>query len=276
MTPQYRLSLPRMAANAVGRLGHVRAIVFDWAGTTVDHGCMAPAEVFRDIFLQVGIEVTEAEARGPMGKAKVDHIRAMLAVPRIQSQWQVRFGRPSREEDVEDLYTTFLPLQQNILAHHSQVIPGVVEAIAWCRLQGMRIGSTTGYTRALMDIVEPLAEEQGYRPEVTVCSDEVAAGRPAPWQLYRAAEALNVYPMQHILVIDDSVAGIEAGLHAGCLTAAVTATGNALGMPLEVLAKLEPEERLQRVNTISEEFMAAGAHVVLESVAQLPELWRKD
>ena len=53
----------------------IRAVLFDWAGTTVDYGSRAPTQVFLEIFRGRGIAITEAEARGPMGMGKRDHIR---------------------------------------------------------------------------------------------------------------------------------------------------------------------------------------------------------
>jgi phosphonoacetaldehyde hydrolase len=254
-------------------LVEIRGILVDWAGTIIDFGCMAPAQVFSEIFRSVGIDVTEAEARGPMGQAKIDHIRSMLAYPRIQELWVARFGRASTELDVEDLYETFLPLQKKILGEHSDVIPGVIDAIAWCRSRGIAIGSTTGYTRSLMDVVQPIVEQAGLGTDCIVCSDEVVAGRPAPWQIFRAAESLGIYPLQELLVIDDSIAGIQAGQHAGCWTAAVAATGNAMGLTRRDYDALSPSERRDRCDRIAREFLDAGADVVLDSVADLPELF---
>jgi phosphonoacetaldehyde hydrolase len=254
-------------------LGEIRGILFDWAGTIIDFGCMAPTQVFAEIFRSVGIDVTESEARGPMGQAKIDHIRSMLAVPRIQGLWKERFGRTPTELDVEDLYETFLPLQKKILAEHSDVIPGAIEAFRWCRAHGLAIGSTTGYTRALMDVVQPITENAGLTTDCIVCSDEVAAGRPAPWQVFHAAESLGIYPLQELLVIDDSIAGIQAGQHAGCWTAAVAASGNAMGLALHDYEALAPSEQRAHGDRIAREFLDAGADVVLDSVADLPELF---
>ena len=257
------------SATAGFSIKDLRGIVLDWAGTTIDYGSLAPVRVFRAVFEEIGIEVSEAEAREPMGQAKIDHIRSMLQMDRIQKQWHQRFARPSRQEDVEDLYSNFLPLQKSVLAYHSEVIPGVTQAVLGLQQLGLRIGSTTGYTRELMDVVEPLAAAQGYLPEVTVCSDEVAAGRPAPWQVFRAAEKLGVYPMSKLAVVDDSIAGIQSGLHAGCWTIAVAQTGNALGLDraaCESLPESELEERLER---IAESFLSQGAHIVVRSVADI-------
>lgn len=255
-----------------GSLLHVKAILLDWAGTTIDFGCMAPTYVFTEIFRTIGIDVTVDEAREPMGLAKIDHIRAMLRMPSVQDRWRSHFGRASNEVDVQELYERFLPLQKRILEQHSEMIPGVLDALAWCRKRGWRVGSTTGYTRALMEVVIPLARAQGYVPDVVVCSDEVASGRPAPWQLFRAAEALGVFPMHQILVVDDSQAGIDAGKAAGCITVAVCATGNALGMPFDSWNRLPPAEQHQRLTPIQNAFIDAGADIVLSSLADLPNL----
>jgi len=258
------------------RISALKAILFDWAGTTIDYGSIAPVEVFRAVFQEVGVQVTEAEARGPMGQAKIDHIRAMLALPRIAQAWSEHFHRPPSESDVRELYKRFLHLQQTVLAEHSDVIPGIPETIRSLRNQGLKIGSTTGYTRALMDCVEPIAKQNGYAPDTTVCSDEVLAGRPAPWQNFRAAEQLGVYPMSQIAAADDSLAGIHAGKHAGCWTIAVAQTGNALGLTLAQCQSMKPTELQQKLNAIARDFLANGADLVVRSIEDLQQLIAMD
>lgn len=46
-------------------------IIFDWAGTTVDYGCMAPVRAFDEAFKSFGIEPTMEEIRKPMGMLKL-------------------------------------------------------------------------------------------------------------------------------------------------------------------------------------------------------------
>lgn len=70
----------------------IQAVLFDWAGTTVDYGSRAPVQVFVEINHRLGIEITEAEARGPMGQAKRQHIASVLALPRISQPWKEKFG----------------------------------------------------------------------------------------------------------------------------------------------------------------------------------------
>ena len=137
--------------------GQLQAVVLDWAGTTVDFGSRAPVLAVMEAFRRIDVPVTVEEARGPMGMAKRDHLRVMLEMPDVNSRWRKAFNRPPNPDDVDRLYAQFLPLQKEILAENSQVIPGCVEAIAACRAMGLQIGSSTGYTQELMDILVPLA-----------------------------------------------------------------------------------------------------------------------
>jgi phosphonoacetaldehyde hydrolase len=247
----------------------IRAIIFDWAGTTVDHGSRAPVEVFVKVFERAGVEISPAEARGPMGRAKRDHIEAILTMPRVAAAWREKFGDRANVTDIDRLYADFLPLQEAVLKHHGDVIDGVPEVVMECRRRGIKIGATTGYTRALMNIAAPLARAGGYDPDVIICADDVQRGRPAPWMIFRAAEQVGVYPMASILVVDDTPVGIEAGLNAGAQTVAVTRTGNALGLSVAELAQTDRGELEHRLAAAAEQFKQAGAHHVIESVADL-------
>ena len=39
------------------------AVIFDWAGTTVDYGCFAPVQAFVEAFREFGVEPTMDETR---------------------------------------------------------------------------------------------------------------------------------------------------------------------------------------------------------------------
>lgn len=250
----------------------IQAVILDWAGTTVDYGSRAPTQVFIEIFHRRSIAITAAEARGPMGRSKRDHIATVAALPRIASLWREQYGNTPNDFDIDRMYEEFLPLQKETLAKGSDVLPGISQAIAQLRDRGLKIGSTTGYTRELMEVVAPPAAQQGYTPDVIVCSDDVPAGRPAPWMNFLAAQQLGVYPMNSVIVVDDTPVGIEAGLNSGAITIAVTLTGNALGLSEQEVADLPSEELRRRLNTIEREFEALGAHFTIPSVAQLPRL----
>jgi len=253
----------------------LQAVILDWAGTTVDYGSRAPTQVFLEIFRRRGIDITVAEARGPMGMAKRAHISAVISLPRVSQLWQQVHGHPPVDGDVQAMYDEFLPLQLETLARGSEMIPGVVDAIAACRQMGLKIGSTTGYTRALMEVVAPPAARCGYSPDCIICSDDVTAGRPAPWMNFHAAEQLNVFPMDSVIVVDDTPVGIAAGRSAGCITVGVSQTGNALGLSQPEVESFSTEDLNSRLAEIERDFIGQGAHYVLRSVSELPKLIRK-
>lgn len=247
----------------------IKAVLFDWAGTTVDYGSRSPTQVFVEIFRQRGIDITVDEARGPMGRAKHEHIAMVAALPRIAQLWQIVHGRPVTHADVHSMYEDLLPLQKSILTSGSDVLPGVVEAVSALRGRGIKIGSTTGYTRELMEVVAPIAASQGYSPDVIICSDDVPAGRPAPWMNLLAAQRLNVYPMSSVLIVDDTPVGIEAGRNAGMKTVGITLTGNTVGLSEQEVRALSSEELQRRLAAAENQFRLKDADSILPSVAEL-------
>ncbi len=247
----------------------IQAVLFDWAGTTVDYGSRAPVKVFTEVFHRLGIEITEEEARGPMGQAKREHIASVMAVPRIAALWKDNFGSEPCSLDVDRLYADFLPLQLFVLSQGSDVIPGIPRLISELRRRGLKIGSSTGYTRALMEAVIPAAREQGYAPDVVLCSDEVSAGRPMPWLNFRACEALGVFPPCTVLVVDDTPIGIRAARNAGMWVVGVTMTGNGLGLSQSEAESLSEAELSSRLSRIDKQFLDSGAHFVLRSATDL-------
>ena len=257
-------------ASTINENGRLRAVLLDWAGTAIDHGSRAPARVFVEVFAAVGIELTESEARGPMGLAKRDHVAAILALPRVHELWSRIHKRTPSPEDVDDIYRRFLPLQKAVLADHCEPIPGVVEAVDFCRRHGIAIGSTTGYTSELMEVVIPAAARAGFAPDVVVCSDEVPAGRPAPWANFRAAERLGIFPPAAIVVIDDTAPGVAAGRNAGMPTLGVTLTGNGVGLSASELASMAANDQAQCAAAVGSVLLEAGADGCLGSVAELP------
>jgi phosphonoacetaldehyde hydrolase len=251
---------------------HLKAAIFDWAGTTVDYGSRAPALVFREIFRREGVEISFEQARGPMGLAKRDHIAAILRLPDVAARWEQSHGRAGEDSDIDRMYHEFLPLQKETLAAHCDVIPGVPEAVAECRRRGLKIGSTTGYTHELVDVFAARVAEQGYTPDCVVCSDDVPRGRPAPWMLLEAAKQLGTYPLSAIVKVDDTTPGIEAARNAGCWAVGITRTGNEVGLSEEELDALPSSEQDAAIQAAADKLMAAGAHCTIASVADLGRL----
>ena len=249
--------------------GPIQAVLFDWAGTVIDFGSRAPTATFVRVFGDHGVTITEAEARGPMGMAKRAHIEALLQTPAIAARWQQAHGRPPDDADIDRLYDAFLPMQLECLAEYADVLPGVADVVAACRRRGMKIGSSTGYVREMMDILIPLAEQQGYRPDAMVCASDMKEGRPAPWLNLENARRLGVYPVESIVVVDDTLVGIEAARNAGIWAVGVVETGNEVGLSRAALEALPAAQRDKLCVDAAARLARSGAHYTIESVADL-------
>jgi len=249
-----------------------KAVVFDWAGTTIDFGSMAPMGVFVEAFRRFGVAVSIEEARAPMGAPKRDHIKAMLTNPAIAERWAERHGTPPGEADIDRVYEVFVPLNEEVVADYATLVPGTAEAVARLRAMGLRIGSTTGYTRSIMERVLPSAAAEGFAPDNLVCADDLPEGRPGPLGMYKCFIDLVVYPPSAVVKVDDTEPGIAEGVAAGCLTVGVALSGNHVGLPYdELMAMPEAEVRALRARAAAK-LEAAGADHVIDTVADLPDL----
>ena len=244
-------------------------VIFDWAGTMVDFGCRAPVSALIEAFSRRGVELDEAAARADMGKAKDVHVRALLAQPRTNARWTAATGAPPGERDVASLMQDLGPLMREAAADAAELISGAVETVAALRTAGLKIASSTGYTREMMAPVLVRAAEQGYAPDHLVCSGETPEGRPSPLMVYKACIDLGVWPMSRVIKVDDAEAGVAEGRAAGCFTVGVTTSGNLVGLPRKAFAALSPADRAERLTAAGRRLHAAGADMLVETVADL-------
>jgi phosphonoacetaldehyde hydrolase len=247
----------------------LEAVIFDWAGTTVDCGSLAPVIALTRLFASRGIKLSDSELRRDMGLFKKDHIRRILTFPGADAEWQKQKGHSATDGDVETMFAEFMPLQMQILQEHSQLISGVAATVETLRTRGLKVGSNTGYTRPMLDLLLARAGEQGYRPDLSLCPDDVGGGRPRPWMCLRLALDFHLSSTAAAVKIGDTVSDIQEGLNAGMWTVGVTATGNEVGLNESQLAALQPEDRKRRLGHADNTLKAAGAHYVIESVAEL-------
>ncbi|MEC5218116.1 phosphonoacetaldehyde hydrolase [Actimicrobium sp. GrIS 1.19] len=251
--------------------GPIQGLIFDWAGTLVDFGSFAPTQVLIDAFAGFGIRISMAEARLPMGLAKWDHIQALGKQPEVARRWQERFGKPMQDLDVDALYAAFLPLQVERVAQYSDLIPGALAVMVQMRARGMRIGSCSGYPRVVMDRLLPHALQQGLRVDHAVATDDLkAGGRPGPWMALANVIELGIGDVRACVKIDDTVPGISEGLAAGMWTVGLSLSGNETGLTLAELAQLTPSDIETHRAAASARLTAAGAHFVIDSIADLP------
>jgi phosphonoacetaldehyde hydrolase len=188
---------------------HLKAIIFDWAGTVVDFGSLCPINAFQTAFKAKGITVMPDDIHRFMGIHKREHIQAILALPEVIAKWQTTHGKKADARDVDSLYEI---AEQNMLetvADSATPVPYLAEVLAVIRKQGFKIGSTTGYTSPLMERLVPAAARRGYSPDFRIASDQVRQGRPWPWMIFKNLEQLKICPPATVVKLGDTIADVE-------------------------------------------------------------------
>ncbi len=248
----------------------IRLVIFDWAGTTVDHGSQAPLMPFVRAFARRGVEITLEEARRPMGLNKKDHIRALLQLPNVSRRWRERHENEAAESDIDDLYHHFMQLQLDVIDDFTRLVPELLDVVAVLRSRGVAIGASTGFFRAAAERVYRAAAAQGYSPDHCICTEEVPAGRPAPWMVFRIMEALGHFPPSVVVKVGDTIPDIGEGLAAGAWSVGVLRSSSLVGCTEEEWNALPRAEQVGRLTNCREQLLAAGAHAVVETLAELP------
>lgn len=250
----------------------LQAAILDWAGTVVDFGSFAPTRIFVEAFATFDIELSLEEARGPMGMGKWDHIRSLCNQPQIAARFEQRFARRPSDADVTAIYERFMPLQIANVGKHSALIPGALAAIEHLRQAGLKIGTTSGYPRQVMDHVVAMAAVAGYQPDHVVAADDLLTGRPGPAQALANVIALGIGDVAACVKVDDTLPGILEGRSAGMWTVGLRFSGNFLGLDypaFEALTPSELEQHRQRINAL---FTPARPHYLADTIADLPAL----
>ena len=251
--------------------GKVKALILDWSGTIADAYVLAPAVVFFEVFKKHGVEISMFEARGPMGLRKDLHIKALTETPEIRHRWKEIKGKDPDQGDVDAMFEDFVPMQLDCLRQYTGLLPGVAEVVQRLQKQGIKIGSTTGFVRPMVDVLEKDAKKQGYVPDASVAGDEVEHGaRPKPFMVYKNLDMMDVHPIQSVIKVDDTISGIGEALEAGCWGVGVSLYSNY--MDIDSLAhaeSLSDEEMVRRLDHTNEILQKAGAHYVIDSLADI-------
>lgn len=262
-------------SNHIYKQSNINAVVFDWAGTIVDFGSHAPMRAFVRLFAQYGIDLSIEDARGPMGLPKWKHIHTLGKLPHIGVQWEQKFNRPFSDADTDELYATFTPMNAAAVEEHSALIPGFLSTLSILRDQGIKIGTTTGYNREIMDVVLPLVKQQGFTPDNIVCADDLPESRPSPLGMYKCFLDLNVWPATSVIKVDDTVPGLLEGYHSGCWTVGVIASGNEAGLTHAEWINLDESEKDVVRAQVAEKLAAGKPNFLIDTVADLPGILEK-
>jgi len=215
-----------------------------------------------------------SEARGPMGLRKDLHIKAMTEIPEIRERWHSIHGQYPNQANVDRMFEDFVPLQLDCLRNYTTLLPLVAETTQSLQKQGIKIGSSTGFVRSMVDILEEDARKQGYTPDASVAGDEVINGaRPKPFMVYRNLDLMDVHPIQSVIKVDDTVSGVGEALEAGCWGVGIARYSNYMDMDtLEEADSLSEDEIKRRLAHTRDLLQKAGAHYVIDTWQQMPDV----
>ena len=175
--------------------------------------------------------------------------------------------------DVDAVYSHFEPKLLSILDRFADPKPGVIDAVAALREAGLKIGSTTGYTDAMMEIVVPKAAELGYAPDHWVSADGTQGfGRPYPYMIFHNMQVLRLMDVRRVAKVGDTISDIKEGKNAGAFTVGVTEGSSQMGLSQAEFEALSPAEQDRERLMAREAFLAAGADAVIDTMAELPAL----
>ena len=223
----------------------IKLVIFDWAGTTIDFGCMAPVYAFKQAFKEIDIDVTFEEIRKPMGMLKIDHIKTMFEMKSIKDQFLEKKKRNYNDEDINLVYELFEKILFKDLELYTNPIPGVLETVQRLKEMNIKIGSTTGYTSKMIRVVAPRAKINGYSPGFLATADMTGKGRPDPSMIELNKIFFEIKNSSEVLKVGDTVSDILEGKNANCISACVIEGSSELGLSekefnetsLEVLEK---------------------------------------
>lgn len=251
-------------------------VMLDCSGTTMDRYVDAPAFVFVEVFKKYGLEISMPEARAPMGLRKDLHIRAITEIPSVRARFVAKFGREPTQADVDAMFADFVPTQLDLLrkGNYHELLPGVREVVDDLQRQGIKIGVTTGFTRAMLDILLEGGARQGFVPDTACAGDEVEMPRPTAYMVIKNLERLGVYnlenAMRRTVKVDDTVSGAGEGAPL-CWRVGVSKWSNYVADSWDAVrrmsaAELESRERASKEKLVKE----SGAHYVIDDLRDLP------
>lgn len=251
----------------------IQAVIFDWAGTTIDYGSRAPIVAFQKAFANVGITITEAEIRQDMGLDKYAHIQKIISLPAVQNDWQARFQVLPSSDDCDRIYRDFKAILLASLTDFARLKPGMAQVVSYLNAHHIAYGTTTGYDAEMLSIVLPIAAEQGYQPSVNITSEQTnGIGRPAAAMLDLASDQLEITDPTTVMKVGDSVNDILEAQNADAISVGVIDGSNLMGLSQAEFNALSSDEQTTLRAKVANEYQKVGADYILQSMTELPAL----
>jgi 2-aminoethylphosphonate--pyruvate transaminase/phosphonoacetaldehyde hydrolase len=217
---------------------------------------------FIDGFNSIGIDITTEMARKPMGLLKLDHTRAIADM----------LPEPISEEQILKAYGVFEKTLFANIEQHCDIKDHVVETVNALREQGIKIGSTTGYTSEMMKYVMPKAAEQGYSPDFCIAPDQTLKGRPYPYMIWNNLMQFGIADPREAVKIGDTTADIVEGKNADCWTVGIIMGSSELGLSRDEVAALSDDDLNDRKAAVRAAYYKAGADYIIDDMNELLDI----
>ncbi|MGG0789008.1 phosphonoacetaldehyde hydrolase [Peribacillus simplex] len=235
-----------------------------------------PKPLFPTVFLKNKHSVDwNGRYETPAGNARPGETPQAQRAPRADRprKASAQYGRPFNEEDVEKLYAEFEPALMMSLADYTDPIPGVIETVEALRNRGLKIGSTTGYTDTMMEVVVANALKKGYRPDFHVTPDAThSIGRPYPYMIYRNMEELKLTASWKVVKVGDTISDMQEGVNAGVWSVGIIVGSSEMGLSLNEYTSLPERDKQNLISKTADTFMQNGADFTIKTIEELPEL----
>ena len=212
----------------------VQLVVLDVGGTIIEDRGDVP-QTLKAAMANHGVNASIAEIDQFRGAAKRDIIRRFAKDEAVAEKIYQEFSR-----SLIEIYRTVPP------------IAGAEQAIQMLRQSGYLVAVNTGFDR---EIAVPIFRRLGWQSyfAASVCSDDVAEGRPAPYMIFHAMETARVHSVAEVVVVGDTPLDMQSGTNSGARAVVGVLTG-----------------------TATRDRLSAEPHThIVPSVAAIPELLKK-
>ncbi|HHS89409.1 MAG TPA: phosphonoacetaldehyde hydrolase, partial [Rhodobacteraceae bacterium] len=200
------------------------------------------------------------------------HIKALTEDPVIAERWKSVKGKYPDQSDVDEMFKDFVPAQLDCLRNYTTLLPGVKDVCIDLQKQGIKLGASTGFTRAMVDVLHEDCQKQGLKLDATVAGDEVEHGaRPKPHMVFRNMDLLDIDDVRSVVKCDDTTSGVGEALNAGCWGVGLVRYSNYMNInTLEEEATLSEADMARRIAHTRHLLEQSGAHYVIDSLVELP------
>ncbi|CAJ1197337.1 phosphonoacetaldehyde hydrolase [Companilactobacillus nantensis] len=251
----------------------IEAVIFDWAGTTVDYGSLAPVIAFKKAFKDAGIELSDDDIRQDMGMAKWDHIGKILELDDVKQQWEQKYSTKPNDDDRKKIYADFQEALLRYLKESTELKSGVLKTFNYLKEYGIKVATTTGYTAEMMEIVEDKAAEAGYTPDMVVTSEDVnGLGRPSPAMIQFIMKKFNIDDPKKIIKVGDTLVDVDEGQNAGVKTVGIVEGSSLMGLSQIEFDELSIEEQISKRNDVKRKFESVNTDFVIDNIFDLVQI----